>query len=154
MKGDKKVIELLNDALCAELTTINRYVIHGRMCANWGYAKLAMQAHTESIEEMKHGQLLIDRILFLEGIPNMQKYARIEVGRNVKEMIEIDLKAEIEAVELYNEGAKASRAAGDNGSADLFETLLKDEEGHTDHLEAQLHLIKEIGLPNYLAQQL
>ncbi|MBI1784184.1 bacterioferritin [Candidatus Sumerlaeota bacterium] len=154
MKGDKKVIELLNEALCAELTTINRYVIHGRMCANWGYSKLAAKAHEESIEEMKHAQVLIDRILFLEGVPNMQKYQKLVVGQNAREMIEIDLQAEIDAISLYNKGVKASREAGDNGSADLFDTLLKDEEGHTDFLEAQLHLIEEIGLQNYLAQQL
>jgi len=154
MKGDPKVIEILNEALCAELTAINQYVIHGRMQLNWGYKKLAAAAYAESIEEMKHAQDLIDRVLFLDGIPNMQKYAPIRIGSNIKEMLEFELAAERDAIALYNKGTKLCRDAGDNGSADIFEKLLADEEGHLDHLESTLHIIEEIGLPNFLAQQL
>lgn len=153
MKGSAKVIKLLNDALCAELTAINQYVIHAKMRENWGYLKLAKNAQEESIEEMKHADGLIDRILFLDGVPNMQKYGVIEVGTSVREQLEFELKAEMGAVKLYNRGIKISREANDNGSADIFESLLKDEEGHVDWLEAQLHVIDEIGIERYLAEQ-
>ncbi len=154
MKGNTKVIALLNEGLCAELTTINQYVIHGRMRQNWGLAKLAAKAHAESIEEMKHAQDFIDRILFLEGVPNMQKYKKIGVGEDIPQQMKLELEGELEAVKLYNQGVKASREAGDNGSADLFERLLKDEEEHVDYLEAQIHLIETLGVQNYLAQNL
>ena len=152
MKGKAKVITVLNEGLCAELTAINQYFIHGKMCANWGYTKLAAKAREESIEEMKHSEDLIGRILFLDGVPNMQKYKKIVVGTTVQEQMGNDLKIEIDAVATYNKGIKIAREAGDNGTADLFETLLKDEEEHIDWLEAQLHLIEEIGIQNYLAQ--
>lgn len=154
MKGNAGVIKILNEGLCAELTAINQYFINAKMCQNWGFLKLAKKFHDESIEEMKHADTLIDRILFLDGVPNMQKYDKILVGSTVQEQLENDLAAELAAVALYNKGMKISREANDNGSADLFEILLKDEEGHVDYLEAQLHTIGEIGLPNYLAQQL
>lgn len=152
MKGKARVIAVLNEGLCAELTAINQYFIHGKMCANWGYTKLAAKSREESIEEMKHAEDLIGRILFLDGVPNMQKYKKLIIGTTVQEQMENDLKIEIEAVATYNKGIKIAREAGDNGSAELFETLLKDEEGHIDWLEAQLHLIEEIGIQNYLAQ--
>jgi bacterioferritin len=154
MKGKANVIKFLNEALCAELTTINRYFVHSKMLEDWGYMKLAKKAHEESIEEMHHASVLIERVLFLQGVPNMQKYNPIDVGTTVREQFENDLKHEYGAQKLYNKASQACREAGDNGSADLFETLLKDEEGHIDWLEAQLHLIDEIGLQNYLAQQL
>lgn len=154
MKGDAKVIEQLNEALCAELTAINQYVVHASMRANWGYHKLAAKSREESIEEMKHAQTLIDRILYLEGVPNLQKYQKINVGATIPEQMEFELAAETEALRLYNAAIKICREAGDNGSAGLFEQLLLDEEGHADWLETQIALIKEIGLPNYLAQNL
>ena len=153
MKGKSKVIAILNEALCAELTAINQYVIHSRMCANWGYTKLAEKAMKEAIEEMKHAEVLIDRVLFLDGIPNIQKYNKVLVGTTVQAQMENDLGIELEALKLYNRGSKLARTEGDNGSADLFDTLLKDEEEHVDFLEAQLHMIGEIGIENYLAQQ-
>lgn len=154
MKGKANVIKYLNEALCAELTTINRYFVHSKMLEDWGYTKLAKKAHEESIEEMHHASVLIERILFLKGVPNMQKYNPIDVGTTVREQIENDLKHEYEAQKLYNAAIGACREAGDNGSAEIFEALLKDEEGHINWLEAQLHLIDEIGLQNYLAQQM
>lgn len=154
MKGDDLVIERLNDALTAELTAINQYVIHGRMRLNWGYKKLAKESYDESIDEMKHAQALIDRILFLDGAPNMQRYKIVRVGNNVREQIEFELVEELDAVRMYNESARICREKLDNGSADLFETLLKDEEGHVDHLEAELNLISQIGLERFLAQHL
>lgn len=154
MKGDPKVVGLLNEALCSELTAINQYVIHGRMRANWGYMKLARESHVESIEEMKHAERLIDRILFLEGVPNMQKYKPVRIGEDVKSQIESELEEELAAVKAYNASVIACREAGDNGSAELFKDLLLDEEGHVDHLEQQLELIAKIGMENYLAQNL
>jgi bacterioferritin len=154
MKGKANVIKYLNEALCAELTTINRYFVHAKMCKNWGYEKLAKKAHEESLEEMHHADVLIDRILFLDGVPNMQKYNKIEVGQTPREQMEIDLKHEHDACALYNKAVKVCREAGDNGSAALFETLLKEEEEHIDWLDAQLHMMDEIGVQNYLAQQL
>lgn len=154
MKGKANVIKYLNEALCAELTTINRYFVHYKMLEDWGYNRLAKKAYDESIEEMQHASVLIERILFLEGKPNMQKYNPIDVGQTVREQHENDLKHEYEAQKLYNKASKACREAGDNGTAELFEKLLKDEEGHIDWLETQLRLIDEIGLQNYLAQQL
>jgi bacterioferritin len=153
MKGKPKVVQALNEALTAELTAINQYMIHAMMCKNWGYAKLAEAQRKEAIEEMKHAEVLIDRILFLDGVPNMQKYNKVVVGTTVQEQIENDLKAELDAVRLYNAGMKISREAEDNGSAEVFEALLKDEEEHVDHLEAQLHMIGEMGIQNFLALQ-
>lgn len=154
MKGKAKVIALLNEALCAELTAINQYFISSKMSADWGFQKLADKAREESIEEMKHAEDIMNRILFLGGAPNMQKYMKIMVGQSVKEQFEFDLKLEAEAVALYNKAIKTSRELGDNGSADLFETLLKDEEQHVDWIETQLSAIKDVGIQNYLAQQL
>jgi bacterioferritin len=153
MKGEPKVIELLNEALAAEMTAVNQYFINGKMCADWGFNKLAAKAREESIEEMRHAEVLIERILFLDGMPNMDRHKKVVVGRTVRAQLEQDLKEEIAACELYNRGMRVSREADDNGSADLFERLLKDEEGHIDWLEAQLTLMDQIGEQNYLAQQ-
>jgi bacterioferritin len=154
VKGDADVIQLLNDVLCAELTGINQYFIHAMMCANWRYKRLADHSHAESIEEMKHAQEVIERILYLDGVPNMQKYMKINVGQNVPEQHQFDLALEKDAVERLNKGIELCRGKGDNGSRLLLEKILKEEEEHVDWLEAQIALIKELGLDNYLAQQI
>jgi len=154
MKGNKEVVQVLQDVLCAELTAINQYFIHARMCENWRYSKLAAYIRKESIEEMRHAQEVIDRILYFDGAPNMQKYMKINVGRDVPEQFKSDLDLEYQAVERLNKGIEVARSAEDNGSRALLEKILTDEEEHVDWLEAQLHQIKEIGVENYLAQQL
>ena len=154
MKGNKKVVDVLNQVLRKELTGINQYFIHSMMCKNWHYNKLASHSHEESIEEMKHAQELIERILYLEGVPNMQRYFKIQVGQTVPEQHRFDLEVERNAVARLNAGLEACRAKGDNGSRLLLEKILKEEEEHIDWLEAQLGQIEEIGLPNYLAQQI
>lgn len=153
MKGNDQVIQILNDVLCAELTAVNQYFIHAMMCANWRYKKLADHSREESIDEMKHAQMLIERILYLEGVPNMQKYMRINVGQTVPEQHAFDLEVERSAVERLNTGLELCRSVGDNGSRMLLETILKEEEDHIDWLEAQLQQIADLGLPNYLANQ-
>jgi bacterioferritin len=154
MKGDADVIQVLQDVLCAELTAINQYFIHARMCRNWGYERMAEHAYKESLGEMKHAQMVIDRILYFDAPPNMQRYMKINVGATVKEMHEFDLAVEKDAVQRLNQGIEVARAKGDNGSRVLLEEILKSEEEHIDWLEAQLHQIGEIGLENYLAQQI
>jgi bacterioferritin len=154
MKGDADVIQVLNDVLCAELTGINQYFIHAMMCGNWHYKRLAEHSRKESIEEMKHAQEVIERILYLEGTPNLQKYLKINVGQTVPEQHELDLALEKDAVERLNKGIEFCRAKGDNGSRLLLEKILHDEEEHVDWLEAQLAQIKELGLDNYLTQQI
>jgi bacterioferritin len=153
MKGDPEVIQLLNDVLSAELTGINQYFIHAMMCANWRYKRLAEHTRKESVEEMKHAQEVIERILYLDGAPNMQKYMKINVGRNVPEQFQHDLSLEKDAVGRLNQGIELCRAKDDNGSRALLEQILKDEEGHVDWLEAQLQQIEDMGVQNYLAQQ-
>ena len=154
MKGNDDIIQVLNEVLCAELTAINQYVIHGRMCRNWRYDRLADYINKESIGEMKHAQLLIDRILYFDGAPNMQKYMKINVGPTVPEQFQFDLQLEYDAVKRLNEGVELCRAKGDNGTRVLLEEILKSEEGHVDWLEAQRQQIKDIGVENYLAQQI
>ena len=154
MKGHADVIQILNDVLCAELTAVNQYFIHARMLENQKYTKLAKHAQEESIGEMKHAQSLIDRILYLDGVPNMQKYMKINVGQDVPEQHQFDLALEKDAVARLNPGIELCRTHGDNGSRLLLEQILADEEGHIDWLEAQLLQIQQLGLPNYLAQQI
>ena len=154
MKGDAKVIAILNEVLKAELTAINQYFLHAEMCENWGYEKLARHTRKESIEEMTHAEKLMERILLLDGAPNMTDYFKINIGQNVKQQFENDLNLELTAVKRLNEGIKSCVAAGDNASRDLLEKILIDEENHIDYLEAQLHAIKEMTYENYLAQQL
>jgi len=154
MRGDAKVIAVLQEVLKAELTAINQYFLHAEMCENWGYEKLAAQTRAESIEEMTHAEKLIERILLLDGTPNMSDYFKIVVGADVQAQLSNDLNVEYDAVKRLNEGIRLCVAAGDNGSRELLQRILVDEEHHIDYLEAQLHAIKEIGLPNYLAQQL
>ncbi len=154
MKGDDEVIQALNDVLCNELTGINQYFIHAMMCKNWGYKRLEKHAYEESIEEMKHAQEIMDRILYLEGAPNMQKYMKINVGRTVPEMMKLDLAVEHDAVKRLNRGIALATEKGDNGTRALFEKILVSEEEHIDWLEAQLQQIKDMGAENYLAQQI
>jgi bacterioferritin len=154
MKGNEDVVSVLQDVLCAELTAINQYFIHARMCENWRYQRLAEHSRKESIEEMKHAQLLMDRILYFDAAPNMQKYMKINVGGTVPEQHQFDLQLEKDAVARLNAGIELARARGDNGTRALLEEILKAEEEHIDWLEAQLHQIQEIGVENYLAQQL
>ena len=153
MKGDSDVIEILNGILSAELTGVNQYFIHAMMCANWRYKRLAEHTRKESIEEMQHAQLIIERILYLDGTPNMQRYLKVNVGTTVPEQHEFDLQLEKEAVARLNKGVELCRAKEDNGSRALLEKLLRDEEEHVDWLEAQLQQIRDMGVQNYLAQQ-
>ena len=152
MQGRPEIIELLNEVLTAELTAVNQYFGHAKMQKNWGYEKLAERTQHESIDEMKHAEELIERLLFLDATPKME-YMALSVGTNVKEQLEADLKLETNAVEMYNTAVKVSREAGDDTSRDLFSKLLKDEELHVDWLEAQLHQIKEMGYERYLSNQ-
>ncbi len=154
MKGSPKVIAQLNAALKEELIAINQYFLHAEMCENWHYSKLADHVRKESIDEMKHAEALIERILFLDGAPSMTEPMKISVGSNVKEQLEGDLKLELEGVAMYNQAVKVAREEGDNASRELFERILKEEEGHVDWLEAQLHQIKELGYERYLSQQI
>lgn len=154
MKGDPNVIELLNEVLTSELTAINQYFIHYKMLENWGYKRLAAVKHKESIEEMQHADKVMERILYLDGIPNMQRLSPIKVGENAVEMHEVDLKLEEAAVDRLNRGIALATQAGDNGSRALLEEILVDEEEAIDWLEAQLGIIKEIGKERYLAEMI
>ena len=154
MKGDAAIIDVLNEVLSAELTAVNQYFIHAKMCADWGYGALAAHTRTEAIDEMKHAEMMIDRILFLEGVPNMQKYMKVSVGPTVKEQFDFDVKLEYEAIDRLNRGIGLCRDKGDNATREILEKLLNDEEQHVDWLETQLHLIDSIGTERYLSQQL
>jgi bacterioferritin len=154
MRGDPKVIEILNEVLTSELTAINQYFVHSKMCSNWGYEKLAKEKRDESISEMKHADSIIDRILYLDGVPNMQRLRPVRVGEDAAEQHKNDLAVETEAIERLNRGIELCVAKSDNGTRELLEGILKDEEEGADHLEAQLHIIKEIGVEAYLAEQI
>jgi bacterioferritin len=154
MKGDKKVIANLNEVLKAELTAINQYFVHAEMMNNWGYKRLYAYTRKESIEEMKHAEKLMERILFLDGVPKMHELFPLRVGKTVKEQFENDLALELEALPRLNAAIAHAVEVGDNGSRDLFESILTDEEEHVDWLEAQLHMIREVGIENYLAAQI
>jgi len=154
MKGDKKVIEVLNDVLTAELTAINQYFVHGEMCENWGYDRLHHMIRKHSIEEMKHAEEVIERILFLEGIPNMQRLGKVNIGESVGEQFRLDLGLELEAVERLNKGITVCNEVGDNNSRHLLEEILEDEEEHIDWIESQLSLVEQVGIQNYLAEQI
>ena len=154
MVGNPNVIAYLNEVLKAELTAINQYFLHAEMLENWGYTKLSKYTRKDSIEEMMHAESLIERILYLEGDPEMAELFRLRIGKTVKEQFENDLALEYEAVARLNKAIAVSLEAGDNGSLELFKKILLDEEHHVDWLEAQLHLIQEVGAPNYLAQQI
>ena len=152
MRGNAEVIAQLNQALKEELTAINQYFLHAEMCHNWGYHRIGAYIKKQSIDEMKHAEKLIERLLFLDATPNMS-YMDLNVGGNVKAQLEADLKLEENAVAMYNNAVKISREAGDDVSRELFSLLLKDEEDHVDWLEMQLHQIKEIGYERYLSNQ-
>jgi bacterioferritin len=151
MQGDARVIEYLNEQLTAELTAINQYFLHAKMQENWGYTTLAAYTRHESIDEMKHAEVLTDRILFLEGLPNFQRISPINVGNTVAEQFRSDMAIEEAAVARLREGAAYMRGIGDITSAAIFETILADEEGHVDYLETQLGLIESLGEALYLA---
>jgi len=154
MKGDAKVIALLNDVLCNELTAINQYFLHARMCENWGYERLWKKIRAESIDEMKHADEVIQRILYLDGLPNLQKLGKLEIGETVVEQLKSDLALEKRAIPVLNAGIALCRDKGDNGTAELLEEILVDEEEHADWLEAQLTLVEQVGAQNYLAEQI
>ena len=154
MKGNSKVIAKLQEALKEELTAINQYFLHAEMCENWRYSKLGDYIKKQSIDEMKHAEKIIERMLFLDAMPNMSELMTLHIGQNVRAQLENDLKLEIAAVHMYNEAVKISQEEGDNASRELFEILLKDEEDHVDWLEAQLHQISEMGYERYLTQQI
>jgi len=154
MQGDKKVIDQLNSALSSELTAIVQYMTQSEMCQNWGYKRLGDLTKARAIEEMKHAEGLIERIIFLDAIPSVEVGLKPQLGSKVQEQIEIDLKDELDAVRQYNEAVKVCVEAKDEGSKALFDAMIRDEERHTDFLEAQLSAIKEMGVANYLAQQL
>lgn len=154
MKGDPKIIDLLNEVLLGELTAINQYFLHAKMCQNWRYDRLYDKIRHESIDEMKHADWLIERILFLEGLPNLQKLGKLNIGQTVVEMLNNDLGIERVAIPLLNKGIEQARLAGDNGTEDLLKRILVSEEEHVDWLEAQLDQVKQIGEALYLSQQI
>jgi len=149
MKGDAKVIEYLNQCLRNELTAINQYFLHARMYKNWGLEKLNEKEYHESIDEMKHADMLIERILFLEGLPNMQDLGKVYIGEDVKDMLQCDLRLEAEAIPLLRDSVEYSESVRDYVSRDLFNSILENEEEHYDWLETQLELIDRVGLQNY-----
>ena len=154
MQGDPEIIEALNEILTAELTAINQYFIHAKMRENWGFKKLAAVARRESIEEMEDADKIIERILYFDGVPNLQRYNPVLVGETVPEQLALELETEKAAIERYNRSIALAVAKGDNGTRELMEHRLVDEESHADWLESQLHIIDTIGVENYLAQQL
>ena len=154
MKSSADIIQWLNRQLQHELTAINQYFLHAEMMENWGYQKLANYTRKESIDEMRHAEVLIERLLFLDGTPNMSELFTLAIGKTVKEQFQNDLALELQAVPRLNKAIACATAAHDNGSRDLFEKILVDEEHHVDWLEAQLHMMSEVGEGNYLAQQI
>lgn len=153
MKGNEKIIAMLNDFLADELTAVNQYIVHSEMCANWGYGKLHEKVEKRAIEEMKHAEALIARILFLEGIPMVSNLKKMNIGATVESQLKNDLAAEAGAIQAYNEGIRLCLELGDNGSRELIDSNLQDEEEHLDWLEAQLDQINQMGLQNYLLGQ-
>lgn len=148
------IISVLNDVLTAELTAINQYFLHAELCHHWGYESLYKTVRASSIDEMKHAESVMERILYLDGLPNMQRLGKVTVGETVKEQFEVDMALEQEAVERLNNGIKTCTEANDHGSRMLLESILKSEEEHIDWLDAQLELIKQVGEQNYLAEQI
>jgi len=153
MKGNEKVIACLNDLLGDELSAINQYMVHSEMCADWGYEHLHKAIEARAITEMKHAEKLIGRIIFLEGTPIVSQLKSIHIGANVSAQLKNDLAAETEAVKAYNDGIRLAVEAGDNGSRELLESILKDEEDHADWLESQQDQIEQMGIQNYLSEQ-
>jgi bacterioferritin len=151
---DARVIEILNDVLTAELTAVNQYFVHAEMCQNWGYERLYHRIREEAMDEMRHAESLIERVLFLGGVPNVQRLGKITIGETVPEQLSLDLTVERDAVGRLNSGLEVCRESGDNGSRILLEKILHDEEEHVDWIESQLELIEQVGDGNYLAQQI
>ena len=154
MQGNPQVIAALNDILTAELTAITQYFIHARLCENWGYQRLWKKVREESIDEMKHADKIIHRILFLDGLPNVQRYNKINIGQTVKEQLTLDLGVERDAIPRFNAAIALCVSVGDNGTRELLAEMLVSEEEHADWLEEQLELIAQLGEANYLAQQI
>ncbi|HMS87163.1 MAG TPA: bacterioferritin [Acidimicrobiales bacterium] len=154
MQGDAEIIEVLNEILTAELTAINQYFIHAKMRENWGFLRLAAVARKESIEEMEDADKIIERILYLDGVPNLQRYNPVLVGETVPEQLRLELDTETAAIERYNRAVELAVAKGDNGTRELLAARLVDEESHADWLETHLHVIDTIGVEHYLAQQI
>ena len=154
MRGDPEVVDALNEILTSELTAINQYFIHYKMCENWGYKRLYAWKRKESIEEMKDADVIIARILYLDGVPNMQRMNPVRVGENAVEQHELDLALETAAIERLNKAIPLARSKGDNGTAELLEHILKGEEHSADELESHLNVVREIGKENYLAQHI
>ena len=153
MKGSNKVIQILNDRLAEELTAISQYMVHSEMCANWGFQKLHEAIEKQAIDEMKHAETLIGRILFLEGSPTVSKLHKIKIGKSVEQIVSVDEDAELDAVKAYNASIAAAADAGDNSTADMLTKILGDEERHVEWGETQRELIRQMGLQNYLATQ-
>jgi len=153
MKGNDRIIAFLNDLLKEELTAISQYMLHSVMCEDWGYEKLHDVIEHRAIEEMKHAEMLMERLLFLEGKPILSELNKLHVGDAVDVQFQFDHESEIGAVKLYNDGIRLAVEVGDNGTRELFESILKDEENHVDWLESQLDQIDQMGLPNYLTEQ-
>jgi len=154
MQGDPRIIDLLNQVLRKELTGINQYFIHSRMCKNWGYAVLAKHGYDESVDEMKHADKIIERVLFLDGVPNLSDYDPILIGADVRQQLANDLSLEMAALQVLRPGVQLCLEAGDHASRELLEHIVEDEERHVDWIEAQLHKIQEVGYQGYLAQQI
>ena len=154
LKTHADVIDILNEVLTAELTAVNQYFVHGKMCQNWGYHRLHEKLRAESIDEMKHADRLIERILYLGGVPNLQRLFKINIGETVPEQLKSDHALEKDGIARMNRGIELARGHGDNGSRALLEELLKSEEEHFDWIEAQLTLIAQVGEPHYLSQQI
>ncbi|HAD03324.1 MAG: bacterioferritin [Desulfuromonadales bacterium GWD2_61_12] len=154
MKGNDKIIESLNDRLSEELTAINQYMVHAEMCDNWGYARLHKMIEKRAIDEMKHAEKLIARVLFLDGRPMVSKLNKVYIGAEVEKMHKNDTVAETDAIKNYNESIRLAVEVGDNGTRELLESILHEEEMHIDELEAQLDQIKQMGIQNYLVEQL
>jgi len=154
VKGDPRIIDLLNECLTGELTAVNQYFLHARMCKNWGYDYLAKKIYEESIDEMKHSDKLIERVLFLEGLPNLQRLGKLAIGTGPIEILRSDLVLEMTNPPRLNQGIKLCRDLGDNATEDLLTHILVDSEAHVDWLESQLELVKQVGDNHYLAQQI
>jgi bacterioferritin len=153
MRGDKKVIEFLNQALKAELTAVNQYFLHSRMLRDWGVSKLAKKEYEESIEEMQHADKIIERILFLGGLPNLQDLGKLYIGETVEEILKCDMKLEDIALPIYRDAVEHCESVRDYGTRDLLQSILLDEEEHVDFLETQFDLIKQMGIQNYIQMQ-
>ena len=153
MKGNPDVIQKLNDLLADELTAINQYMVHSEMCDNWGYGKLHEKIEKRAIDEMKHAEKLIARIIFFEGAPTVSKLNKITIGKDVETQFKDDWNAEVDAIKHYNDAIKLAADAGDNGTREILEDILKEEEGHIDWIEAQQDQIKQMGIQNYLVEQ-